>query len=114
MYVYTNAPNQTMLKKCAAEIPSSGLSSPRGVFVLVFEGLEQEDPKELERHVDWPAPLPWWLVPPISAPRGTSGRRARRKSCARTREGQQHDVLHWRVQLLQQLHPTQLQQHDRN
>jgi hypothetical protein len=82
------------------------ISGPRGVFVLVFEGLGPEDPKELERQVDWPAPLPW-CHPYLCL--GELPGEGPDEDLVLVREGRQHDVLHWRVQLLEQLHPTQLQ-----
>ena len=79
------------------------LGGPRGGVVLVLEGLGPEDAEELERQVDRPAPLPGRH--PYARPGELPGE-GPDEDLVLVREGRQHDVLHRRVQLLEQLQPN--------
>lgn len=77
------------------------LARPWGVVVLVLEGLGPEDPEELQRQVDRPAPLPGRY--PYLRPGEFPGEWPE-EDLVLVGEGRQHDVLHRRVELLEKLH----------
>ena len=101
--------HETMLNICRdntnfrrAEHLLLDFGGPGCGVILIFERLGPEDPEELERQVDWPAPLPG-RHPYLSL--GELPGEGPDEDFVLVREGRQHDVLHRRVQLLEQLQP---------